>query len=338
MNNKLIDFTNCENGYRKYEGSDGKKSIIYNGDYYLLKLPSKKETINELQTSHVNNVISEYISSKIIKEIGIPVHDVILGVYEGEMVVACKDFTNEDYKLQEFSWFMKNIYRRDDIGRTVRYDQLYDVVKTNNVLNKIEKDAISSYWDMFVCDALIGNFDRHKDNWGYLVNEKTKDIKLAPIYDNGSSLYPELSEEGMIKILSNQKEIDERIFVFPKAALNKNTNNKKIEKFTYKELLEDGIDKNYEEAVKRIFPKINMKNIEKIINEIDILSDTRKTFYKTMLNERYEKLLAHAFEKIKTNEQNNEIKKWEDEIFKKAGLENSKDSYEKVLLNTDREK
>ena len=27
------------------------------------------------------------------------------------------------------------------------------------------------FWDMFIADAFLGNFDRHNGNWGLLVNE-----------------------------------------------------------------------------------------------------------------------------------------------------------------------
>lgn len=299
----LIDLTNCENGYKSYGGSDGKISLKYNGDNYLVKFSSDINKINEFQTSHANNVISEHLSSKIISTLGIPVHETFLAIYKNELVVACKDFTNEKEKLHEFSWYMKNIYRKDQIGRTVTYNQLYEVFEESD-LNKIKDDAISSYWDMFVCDAFIGNFDRHKDNWGYLVDEKSGNTRVSPIYDCGSSLYSEISDESIPFVLKSEDEINKRLFEFPKAALLKNDDIKHPEKFGYYELLSSGVDKNCEKSLLNIVPKINIDDISRIVNDIPVISDLRKEFYITMLSERYNKILIPSYEQALNN--NNE--------------------------------
>jgi hypothetical protein len=36
---------------------------------------------------------------------------------------------------------------------------------------------------MILCDYLVGNSDRHQDNWGYLFNDKREIIGFAPIFD-----------------------------------------------------------------------------------------------------------------------------------------------------------
>lgn len=57
-----------------------------------------------------------------------------------------------------------------------------------------------TYWcDMLLFDALIGNTDRHQDNWGLLwqrSNERLK-VRLAPVFDNGTSLGYEILERNM---------------------------------------------------------------------------------------------------------------------------------------------
>lgn len=52
-----------------------------------------------------------------------------------------------------------------------------------------------TYWaKAFVFDALIGNTDRHQDNWGIILTSTTTDMKtsarirIAPVFDNGTSL------------------------------------------------------------------------------------------------------------------------------------------------------
>lgn len=295
---QLVDFTNCLDGYRDYGGSDNKISIEYNEQKYMLKLPEEREKINDLQTSHVNNVLSEYIGSHIIESIGLDVHKTILGTYNGKLAVACRDFTGDGYKLQEFSWMMRSMYDKSQIGRIPTYRQIYDVMENHHLLKSLSKQAISRYWDTFVVDALIGNFDRHKGNWGYLVNEEFKDVKLAPIYDCGSCLYPGLSESGMKEVLSSRDKINERIYVFPKFALNKAETKGKEEKFTYHELLYTDFDKNCTQALKRIYPRIDINKINSFIENIPVLSDQRIEFYTKMINCRKEILLDKAIEHL----------------------------------------
>lgn len=46
-----------------------------------------------------------------------------------------------------------------------------------------------TFWaKTFVFDALIGNTDRHQDNWGIIVTPPTRKIRIGPAFDNGSSM------------------------------------------------------------------------------------------------------------------------------------------------------
>lgn len=291
----IIDFTNCANGYRDYGGSDNKISIEYESKKYMLKLPEILEKKNEFQTSHINNVISEYVGSHIIATTGLPVHNTTLGIYKNNIAVACEDFTGNGYKLQEFSWMMRSMYDKSEIMRIPAYPQLYEVMKGHPLLKDIAQQAIARYWDTFVMDALVGNFDRHKGNWGYLVNEETKDVITAPIYDCGSSLYPGLSEEKMREVLNSRELIEERIYVFPKPALNK-MNSKKDNKFGYLELLSSGMDVNCTKALLRMYPKIDMNKIQNVVENTPFISDQRIEFYTKMVTYRKELILDKSIE------------------------------------------
>lgn len=292
---RIIDFTHAEEGFRDYGGSDAKRSVIYNGDHYMLKFAEEKQKINSLATSTSNSIFSEYIGSHIAASLDLPTHETFIGLYKDEPVVACKDFVQPGEKLQEFDWFMRTVYRKNELGRVPTYNQIYGTIE-NSGLSMIKDEAIARYWDTFVLDSLIGNFDRHKGNWGYLVNETEKSIKLAPIYDCGSSLYPGLAEPSFEKILSNPEEISKRIYDFPKATLLKDDDIKHTEKFSYQEMLNASDDYNCICAIARIVPRIDMRKIEQIIDETPLISDNRKNFYKVMINERKEKLLDHALE------------------------------------------
>lgn len=142
---------------------------------------------------------------------------------------------------------------------------------------------------MFIADDFLGNFDRHNGNWGLLLDETNKTSEIAPIYDCGSCLYHALSDEEMKKILNDPKEIDARIYVFPNSILK--INDKKINYFNYISSLEN---KDCNEALKRIGRKIDLNEINKVIDGIEGISDVRKEFYKTMLKLRKEKIIDYS--------------------------------------------
>lgn len=61
------------------------------------------------------------------------------------------------------------------------------------------------YWaKAFLFDALIGNTDRHQDNWGIIIqnphgilaplNPKNEEIRISPVFDNGTSMGREISQ------------------------------------------------------------------------------------------------------------------------------------------------
>lgn len=54
---------------------------------------------------------------------------------------------------------------------------------------------------MFVIDAVILNVDRHKNNFGFIVNNKTQEIvDMAPLFDHNLSLLPYAEEDDFISI------------------------------------------------------------------------------------------------------------------------------------------
>jgi hypothetical protein len=60
-----------------------------------------------------------------------------------------------------------------------------------------------------VLDALIGNTDRHHENWGLLLTFQNRprgsQIGVAPSFDHASSLGRELRDERRIELLNNHR-------------------------------------------------------------------------------------------------------------------------------------
>ena len=63
-------------------------------------------------------------------------------------------------------------------------------------------DYFQWWFEAFAYDALIGNPDRHPDNWGILFeysNGRRNRAEMAPLFDNGSSLAYEIPEDRLAR-------------------------------------------------------------------------------------------------------------------------------------------
>ena len=146
---------------------------------------------------------------------------------------------------------------------------------------------------MFVVDALVGNFDRHNGNWGFLFDEQTDRAEIAPAYDCGSCLLPQADERIMRNVLSDENEMNSLIFQFPTSAIK--LNGKKINYFDF---LSGGADTNCMEAIKRIAPAINIPLVSAWIREQPYISELQKDFYSKYIEARYELLIAPVLTQI----------------------------------------
>ena len=298
---KLIDFSDCKiDRHSDYGGSDRKNAIIYCDERYMIKFSEKQEAKNDYGTSNVNNVLSEYLGSRIFASVGIPVHQTLLGTYHGELVVACKNFLAPGETLHEFSWYLRNQFDSADIQRMPVLEQIYKVIITDPDLLSIKEAAIERYWDTFVIDAVIGNFDRHSGNWGYIIGNDDS-IRVAPVFDCGSCLYPGLSANAMQGVLESKYGVSRRMFEFPKAALL--VGEKKV---GYYDMMASGYNRDCEKAVLRMVPRIDISAIREIISETSILSMERKEFYITMMENRIKYILKRAYQRL-TKEDYDEI-------------------------------
>ena len=287
----MMDLTNCIKKKKTFNGANGTKiSVIYNGEQYMLKFPNLAYKNPRLHYS--SSIISEYIGSHIFNIIGIPAQETYFGnyIYEGKkrIVVACKDITKPGVIIQDFASLKNTIIDSSTNGYGTDIEELMEVMRNQDQIDSME--LINRFWDMFIVDALIANMDRHNGNWGFLYNTLTDEIKLAPVYDCGSSLYPQADEEIMKKCLYDIREINIRVYDFPNTPLKY-----KGERVNYFNFISSLEYTECNKALKRIFPLINMEKIYKLIEDIEIISDLQKQFYKKMLKERYEKILKFSY-------------------------------------------
>lgn len=290
----MIDFTDLSIRNKTYAGANGNKiSVIYEGELYMLKFPASAKHNKEM--SYANGCVSEYLGCHIFSSIGINAQETLLGTYtrneKTKMVVACKDFTVGGYVLQDFASLKNTIIDSEHNGYGT---ELSDIEETFEKQTSMDPTALSKwFWDMFIVDALIGNWDRHNGNWGFLYNQDTDESKLAPIYDCGSSLYPQADGETMELVLKDSDQLNVRIYERPVSGIK--INNQKINYFRFISSLEND---NCNDALQRIVPRIDMDAINAIIDETPGISELQKRFYKTVLRARKARILDFSLNKL----------------------------------------
>lgn len=300
-----IDFTKFKRSLRFYTtGSEQKFGITDGENYYMLKMPKNVRDIHYTELSYANNVISEYLGSKILWSIGFPVQDVRLGTWGDKVCVACRDFVPEGFRLVEFAAFKRG-YVNDSSsnGENTELSEVFDTIENHEQIQEKEK-VKEFFWNLFIGDSLIGNFDRHNGNWGFLVNEGTGIITLAPVYDCGSSLFARAGEEMMKQILADPKMLQDRIYSIPASAIK--YEGRKINYFSFISSLEN---EECNQALRRVYPNIDMKKIEAIVDGTPYISALQKEFYKKILNERYDKILTFSYNRMMKRERKMETEK-----------------------------
>lgn len=294
---ELIDFTGLTRRNKAYAGANGNKiSVIYEGEQYMLKFPSAAKRNPDM--SYSNSCFSEYLGCQIFESVGIPVQKTLLGIYTArgkeKIVVACGDFTRPGVVLQDFA-SLKN--QMIDSERSGYGTELTDILYTFSEQTSVDEAVLTArFWDMFIVDALIGNWDRHNGNWGFLYDTATDKMELAPVYDCGSCLYPQADEKIMKLVLEDENERNLRIFEMPTSAIMQN--GKRIKYFDFISSLQN---EDCNAALRRIAPRVDMVKINALVDETPALTDLQRQFYKTMLAERKRKLLDLPLGKLENS-------------------------------------
>lgn len=291
---EIIDFTNCKRVLgRAYNGANGKKiAVEYNNSVYMLKFPPSGNG-KSTELSYTNSCISEHIANSIFNIIGINAQETMLGTYKvGEkekIVCACKDFTLEGKRFFDFCSIKNTILDSDTSGSSTELDDIMDTIEKQQYV--LPERLMEHFWNVFVVDALLGNFDRHNGNWGFLFEDETGKMDVAPVYDCGSCLLPQADEKIMKQVLNDEDALNARVYQFPTSAIKQNGR-----KINYYDFLSKAENRECNEAIKRIVPKVDLEKIMLFIDNVGFISELQKAFYKKYISERYAKILLPAFE------------------------------------------
>lgn len=298
---KIVRLTdeNIQRSRRYYGGAScGKLGILWENECYLLKFPGnlRETNIKNADTSYTNSSFSEYIGSKIYELLDIDVHKTFLAEYQGKIVVCCKDFLKSYERLWEFSQLktsMPVLAQDGDIltGNSTDLHETLSVLEKHPDLQNLRDRLEERFWEMFIVDALIGNPDRNNGNWGVISDGY--DMRLAPVYDNGSAFHFRRSDRQLETVLESGAAIRTeaykgRVCVFEE-------NGKKINPY---KLILSASNTKCNEALTRIFPRIDQGEIERMIEETPAISELRADFCKAMIDCRIKEVLEPAYKTV----------------------------------------
>lgn len=294
----LIDFTDCPQTKKAYSGTALMKySVQYNGDLYMLKFSGRsKENQPQLYTG---NVLSEYIGSHILNIIGIPAQETVLGLFrinnKVRFCVGCKDFTGKGYVIQDFAAEMNKTISSSKNRNGSELSSVLEAVRNQRFMKPEQLEKF--FWSMVVGDALIENCDRNNGNWGFLYNQDTDSVRLAPLWDQGSSLYPEIDQAMMEAVIQDENEFRRQICEYPKSAIKQNG-----QRISFFEILSADEYPLCTAALKEALLHIDLNKISRMIDDIPVLNALQKKFYKYILQTRKELILERALTVIESRQ------------------------------------
>lgn len=281
-----MDYSCYSKNDRIYTGAEEKIGITIDNEHFILKFRKNSES------GLLNNHISEHLGSCIFNILGESAQITSLGTYKGREVVLCKDFNSEGVVFTPFNGVGESSLERDREAYTYSYDDIIMMLNENKRITKIS-ETIEKFWNMYIVDALIGNFDRHGANWGFIKKEDT--YEFAPVFDNGSCLFPRRNtEELMREAIENTDTMQEITYKYPTSQIRL-----KNRKSSYYEVINSLEFPECNHALIRIFNKIDLVKISRFIDIQEELSDLQKKFYKSIIKYRYEHMIKAPYEKLR---------------------------------------
>ncbi|MCM1330355.1 MAG: hypothetical protein NC253_13055, partial [Ruminococcus sp.] len=168
-----------------------KEGITIDGKYWIVKY---------------SHGLSEYVGSGIYRILGIEAQEVVLGVRNGRLVAACKDFCEREGALREVRT-LKNIHSKELSERLEEcsftapnaIEGMMIQLRYNPVMQGVP-GIEERFWQQFIVDMLINN-SRSDGDWGVLY--ETGEYRLAPVFGNGSAFFDKVSDRELAVILAD---------------------------------------------------------------------------------------------------------------------------------------
>ena len=168
--------------------------------------------------------------------------------------------------------------------------KFYTISNIKKTLDSLDEDLFEGFIKVMVFDALVGEQDRHEENWG--ITKIDKKYSFSPLYDNGDNLLRDFKNPTFSqKYYSKEKDFDAYIRK-SKTIIYKEDNKNQYRHFELIKYLK----KNYPSMTQRKIQNLNRltdKKIESIVNKIpdELLTEIHKKYIIDYLKKRRDILL-----------------------------------------------
>ena len=292
MNKKILSFEEWEvqSDAPFGSGASSKRLLVDSKTHQkgIFKFPKQ-----HVDGSNTNEYIAEKLAYELAEKLNIPCAKVDLGIFEGKlgsMSYLMLDPVKEDLVHGVDYIFKKHPNYNGDKFSDVITGEIYSVQMILDCTNEL--NVVNDLFKIIIFDCLIGNSDRHHCNWGIIVNKKTYDVRVSPMYDNGSSLacYVKLQD------VENHFQDSNRMQSLINSKSRSRIGWKEIKKPRHFELLQYIKDEYYMETieiVKSIKDNLKGEVIDQIIDEYsdEIIHPQFKRLIKFFLRERVKRIL-----------------------------------------------
>lgn len=227
--------------------------------------------------------VSEAVSEKISYEIAKVLE------YDCAKIELAKDYNNTLGVLNYLFIDGNNAVHEDAITylnlKNESRKNFYTISNIKKVLDSLDKSLFNSFIKIMIFDALIGEQDRHEENWG--IEKIGNNYKLAPLYDNGCSLLREFRNEKFSSNYYSGKKNFDLYIMKSKAIIHKENDGSNYRHF---ELIKY-LNKNYHDITEREIINLNKLTdniIENIVQNIpdELLTENHKIYIIEYLKKR----------------------------------------------------
>lgn len=194
----LLDFSHWDVYKGASEGSGRSEK-----QWLINKETSEIGLFKFTKTDRTTEHISEKLAFELANLIGLESAKVDIGTYDGRVGSMSYLINKENEILIEGISLINKIYPS--------YDPYTMFDETNNeyyslemILNSLsEFNLENDFFKILIFDFLIGNSDRHQNNWAIIYSNEG--YRMCPLYDNGSSLCCYIEESKIDSYLGKDK-------------------------------------------------------------------------------------------------------------------------------------
>lgn len=214
-------FEVSEEGFEHFEQMGSKSKFWYtdraDGQSYLFKSIHTSDKLNN-QVIRYGEDWAEKIAFEIACLLGVPTAQYDLATYNGERGIRTKNFLMAGEEMVFGNQLLEHIatisgaqlekgQKSQTVSRvSVILERLIVAPPKDWAATEHISDALDVFLGYLLLDVLIGNQDRHSENWG-LVQTHEGQIRLAESFDHAASLgRNELDEVRLRKLNSNAEQ------------------------------------------------------------------------------------------------------------------------------------